>query len=80
MDRKVNPPPAVAPAVGAPANPNAAAAAAALSEDARSQVRGQMVTLKAEIHAATAKTGDRETKMHLESAEHRIGEALDPKK
>jgi hypothetical protein len=80
MDRKVNPPPAAAPAVGAPANPNAAAAAAPLSEDARSQVRGQMVTLKAEIHAATAKTGDRETKMHLENAEHRIGEALDPKK
>ena len=80
MDRKVNPPPAAAPATGAPANPNAAAGAAALSEDARSQVRGQMVTLKAEIHAATAKTGDRETRMHLENAEHRIGEALDPKK
>jgi hypothetical protein len=80
MDRKVNPPPVAAPAVGAPANPNAAVAAAPLSEDARSQVRGQMVTLKAEIHAATAKTGDRETKMHLENAEHRIGEALDPKK
>ena len=78
MDRKVNPPPAAAPAAGAPQNPNAAAAA--LTEDARSQVRGQLVTLKAEIHAAIAKAGDRETRMHLESAEHRIGEALDPKK
>jgi Met-zincin/Domain of unknown function (DUF5117)/Domain of unknown function (DUF5118) len=78
MDRKVNPPPAPAAAPGAPANPNAAANA--LTEDARSQVRGQLVTLRAEIRAAIGKAGDRETKAHLESAEHRIGEALDPKK
>jgi hypothetical protein len=77
MDRKVNPPPAPTAAPAAPVNPNAPAP---LSEDARSQVRGQMVTLKAEIHAAIGKAGDRETRMHLESAEHRIGEALDPKK
>jgi hypothetical protein len=77
MDRKVNPPPAAAPTPGAPANPNAPAP---LSEDARSQVRGQLMALKAEIHAAIGKTGDRETRMHLENAEHRIGEALEPKK
>ncbi|HEV8409621.1 MAG TPA: zinc-dependent metalloprotease [Gemmatimonadaceae bacterium] len=77
MDRKVNPPPAPAPAAGAPANPNAPAP---LSEDARAQVRGQLVALRAEIHAAIGKAGDRETKVHLENAEHRIGEALDPKK
>ncbi|HXD23599.1 MAG TPA: zinc-dependent metalloprotease, partial [Gemmatimonadaceae bacterium] len=76
MDRKVNPPPAPA-AAGAPANPNAPAP---LSEDARSQVRAQLVTLKAEIHAAIGRTSDRESRAHLESAEHRIGEALDPKK
>ncbi len=78
MDRKVNPPPTPAPAAGAPPNPNAAANA--LTEDARSQVRGQLVTLRGEIRAAIGKTSDRETKAHLESAEHRIGEALDPKK
>jgi hypothetical protein len=77
MDRKVNPPAVAAPAAGAPVNPNAPGP---LSEDAKSQVRGQLVALKAEIHAAIGKTGDRETRMHLESAEHRIGEALDPKK
>ena len=76
MDRKVNPPPAATPPAGIPAG----AIAAPLSEDARSQVRGQLVTLKAEIHAAIGKTGDRETRMHLENAEHRIGEALEPKK
>lgn len=77
MDRKVNPPPAPATAAPAPANPNAPAP---LSEDARSEVRGQLATLRAEIHAAIAKAGDRETRMHLENAEHRIGDALDPKK
>ncbi len=78
MDRKVNPP--AAPAGAAPAGPPNPNAPAALSEDARSQVRGQLVTLKAEIHAAIGKAGDRATKLHLENAEHRIGEALDPKK
>jgi hypothetical protein len=77
MDRKVNPPPAPAGAAAAPVNPNAPAP---LSEDARSQVRAQLVTLKSEIHAAISKTSDRETRAHLENAEHRIGEALDPKK
>jgi hypothetical protein len=77
MDRKVNPPAAPAGAAAAPANPNAPAP---LSEDARSQVRAQLVTLKSEIHAAIGKTSDRETRAHLENAEHRIGEALDPKK
>jgi hypothetical protein len=79
MDRKVNPPPAAA-APAPPAGGFAGAAQAPLSEDGRSQVRGQMVTLKAEIHAAIAKAGDRETRLHLENAEHRIEEALNPKK
>jgi Met-zincin/Domain of unknown function (DUF5117)/Domain of unknown function (DUF5118) len=76
MDRKVNPPPAAPLPAGIPAN----AIPAALSEDARSEVRGQLAALKTEIHAAIGKAGDRETRFHLESAEHRIGEALDPKK
>jgi hypothetical protein len=76
MDRKVNPAPAAAAPAGVPAN----ALPTPLSEDARSQARGQLSALKAEIHSAIGKTGDRETRMHLENAEHRIGEALDPKK
>jgi hypothetical protein len=38
------------------------------------------MTLKGEIHAAIGRTSDRESRAHLENAEHRIGEALDPKK
>jgi hypothetical protein len=79
MDRKINPPATPAPAAG-PQGPAGAAAVIPLTEDARSEVRGQLVSLRAEIHAAVGKAGDRETRMHLESAEHRIGEALEPKK
>ena len=76
MDRKVNPPPA----------PAAARAAAGESERSGAAVGGRAVAgaraagrrCKGEIHAAIGKSGDRETKAHLENAEHRIGEALDP--
>jgi hypothetical protein len=51
-----------------------------LSEDAKSELRGELVTLREEIRRATPKAGDRETRMHLQSADHRIGEILDPKK
>ena len=80
MDRMVNPPAAAGAAAPGGGGGRGNAAGGALSEDARSQVRGQLVTLKAELHAAAGKAADRETRMHLENAEHRIGEALDPKK
>jgi hypothetical protein len=80
MDRMVNPPAAAPAAAPAGGGGRGNAAGGALTEDARSHVRGQLVTLKAEIHGAIGKAGDRETRMHLENAEHRIGEALDPKK
>ncbi|MDB4874527.1 MAG: peptidase and matrixin and adamalysin [Gemmatimonadetes bacterium] len=78
VDRKLN-------ASAAP-NPNAALFAALgiriepLSEDARSQLRGELVTLRNDVRRATPKAGDRETTLHLQGAEHRIGEILDPKK
>jgi uncharacterized protein DUF4953/uncharacterized protein DUF5117/uncharacterized protein DUF5118 len=78
FETKLNPPPAPAGALGGGANPNAAALA--LVEDARSQLRGELTTLREEVKRAIPKAGDRETKMHLEAAEHRIGEILDPKK
>jgi hypothetical protein len=74
MDRMVNPP--AAPGGGGRGN----AGGGALTEDARSHVRSQLVALRGELRAAAGKTGDRETKAHLENAEHRISEALDPKK
>ncbi len=80
MDRMMNPPAAAPAAAPAGGGGRGNAGGGALSEDARSQVRGQLVTLRGEIRAATGKSGDRETKAHLENAEHRISEALDPKK
>lgn len=76
MDGKLNPP---------PANPATAAQLAQfgvfpLLDDARSQLRGELLSLRDDIRAATPKAADRETKMHLQAADHRIGEILDPKK
>jgi hypothetical protein len=51
-----------------------------LSEDARSELRGALMQLRSDIRRGTEKAGDRETKMHLQAADHRIGEILDPKK
>jgi hypothetical protein len=80
MDRAVNPPAAAPAAAPAGGGGRGNAGGGALSEDARSQVRGQLVTLRGELRSAIGKAGDRETKAHLENAEHRISEALDPKK
>ncbi|MEO9036482.1 MAG: zinc-dependent metalloprotease [Gemmatimonadaceae bacterium] len=51
-----------------------------LSEDARSELRSQLVTLRAQIKEAAGKATDRETRVHLQGADHRIGEILDPRK
>ena len=53
---------------------------APLLEDARSQLRGELVSLRSEVRRAIPKAADRETRLHLEAAEHRIGEILEPKK
>jgi hypothetical protein len=75
IDRKLNPPPP----------PSGAQAAAArgprrppLSDDAKSQLRGELVTLRAAIQRAIPRTSDRATLLHLQGAEHRIGRILDP--
>lgn len=53
---------------------------APLNEDARSEIRGEIVALRERVKAAEGKAADRETRMHLAGVEHRIGEILDPKK
>jgi len=53
---------------------------APLLEDARSQLRGELVSLRAEIRRAASRASDRETRLHLEAADHEIGDILDPKK
>ncbi|HKO15096.1 MAG TPA: zinc-dependent metalloprotease, partial [Gemmatimonadaceae bacterium] len=78
VDRKLNPP--------AP-NPAQVAALAArgirlqpLAEDARSTLRGELVSLRDEIRRAIPRAADRETRLHLQGADHRIGDILEPKK
>ena len=78
VDRKLNPP--------TTPDSNAAFLAARgihiepLSEDARSELRGELVTLRGDIRRALPRTTDRETQLHLEGADHRIGTILDPKR
>ena len=79
MDRKLNPSTATAAATpspfagfGPPARP--------LVEDARSNLRGELVALRAQIRGVIGKAGDVSTRYHLSAADHRIGEILDPKK
>jgi hypothetical protein len=50
-----------------------------LSEDAKSHLRGQLVTLRAEIQRAVPRTSDRATQLHLQGAIYRIDQILDPK-
>ncbi|MEP6494082.1 MAG: zinc-dependent metalloprotease [bacterium] len=51
-----------------------------LAEDAKSELRGELVALRSQVRGAVSKAGDRETRLHLEGADHRIGEILDPKR
>jgi len=78
INSKLNPPPAAAGAAAGRAG-GAGGAANTLMEDARSQLRGEITTLRTAIRAAASKAADRETRAHLQAADHRIGEILDPK-
>ncbi len=53
---------------------------APLLEDARSQLRGELVSLRGDIRRAVSRASDRETRLHLEAADHEIGDILEPKK
>ena len=75
LDRKLNNPVTNT----AAANPFAARQAP-LSEDAKSELRGELVALAADIRNARGRSADSETRLHLDAAEHRIGEILNPKK
>ncbi|MBK8247100.1 MAG: zinc-dependent metalloprotease [Gemmatimonadetes bacterium] len=50
-----------------------------LSEDAKSHLRGQLVSLKDEIERAMRKAGDKPTELHLRAALHRIDTILEQK-
>jgi hypothetical protein len=49
-----------------------------LSEDAKAMLRGELVTLRGQIQRAIPRAANRETQLHLQGAEHRIDEILDP--
>jgi hypothetical protein len=77
VNTKLNPPPA--PTTPAPQFPGFTPPAPLL-EDARSELRGELMLLRAEIRRAVPRTLDRASRLHLEAADHEIGDILDPKK
>jgi hypothetical protein len=76
VDRKLNPPPATP---GAGQQQQFGPPQAPLSDDAKSQLRGTLVTLRNDLRAATGR-GDRATQLHVAGAIKRIDDILDPKK
>jgi hypothetical protein len=76
IDRKLNPP-ATPTTATVPQFPGFTPPAP-LSEDAKSHLRGQLVTLREEIRRALGRTSDRPTQLHLQGALYRIGEILEP--
>jgi hypothetical protein len=77
IDKKLNPPAATG--TPAPTFPGFTPPAP-LSADAKNELRGELVSLRAEVRRAAGRAGDRETELHLEGADHQIGDILDPKK
>ncbi len=76
VDRKLN-----APAVTIPAGlfPPGFTPPRPLSEDAKSQLRGDLTALRGAVKAAVAKAGNAATRNHLTAADARIGRTLDPR-
>jgi len=77
LERKLNPP--AAPAVGGGGGGFGGAAPAALSDDAKSQIRGTLVTLRDDLRKAASR-GDRGSQLHVKGALKRLDDLLDPKK
>ena len=77
IDRKVNPP-----AAGSvqPVQVFFGPRPAPLSDDAKSELRGELVSLRSQIVGAVGRAGDRATQLHLQGAVHRIDQILDPNK
>ncbi len=49
------------------------------SDDAKSQLRGTLVTLRNDLRANAGRSGDRATQLHVQGAIRRIDEILDPR-
>lgn len=77
LDAKLNPPPASG---SAPSPFQGFRRAEPLTDEAKAQVRGQLLALQSQIRRATPRAADRETRYHLLGADHRIEEILNPKR
>lgn len=75
---KINPPTAQP----APANlpPQFAFNFAVMPDEARAQMRNELIELDGQLRAAASRTGDQETRVHLAHARHRIDTILYPNK
>ena len=80
INRKLNPPPAPTGAGGGGGGGFFGQPQIPLADDAKSQLRAELISLKADVDKAIANAGDRTTQAHLMAASYRIGEILDPKK
>jgi hypothetical protein len=78
VDRKINPPEESA-AVQAQRRQFGVPRVVA-SDDAKSQLRGTLVTLRNDLRSASGRTSDRATQLHIAGAIKRIDDILDPKK
>ncbi len=78
IGRKLNPP--VEAAAGGGRGGFAGFGAEPLSDDAKSELRGELAALQSDIRKAIPQTVDRETLWHLQGADHTIGDILNPKK
>ena len=81
INNKINPRPAAAGAgagAGGGGGRGGGAGAPALSDDAKSELRGTLVQLRTDIQRAIPGAADRASRLHLEGAVHKIGEILDP--
>ncbi len=76
LDRKLNPPP---PPAAQQASPFGPPASAGPSDDVKSHLRGELVTLREQIRRAAERATDSATRVHLQAAIHRIGKILDPR-
>ncbi|HET9983112.1 MAG TPA: zinc-dependent metalloprotease [Longimicrobiales bacterium] len=76
LEGKLNPPPASS----APAPFPGFRRPDPLTDEAKAQVRGQLLSLQAQIRRAAARATDRETRYHLLGADHRIEEIVNPKR
>ncbi|HVX39126.1 MAG TPA: zinc-dependent metalloprotease, partial [Gemmatimonadaceae bacterium] len=79
IDEKLNPPASNGAAAGG-GRGGFGFPAAPLSDDAKSELRGSLISLRSAIRGAIAKSADAQTRDHLQAADYRIGEILDPKK